>query len=62
MNRRPLSDFEEPARALAEERGRDPLEPTFYGDKNGAKRPLWVNYAENLRSHWEKNQALKEFV
>jgi hypothetical protein len=60
--RRPLADFEQAARQFAKDRGRDPEELTFFGDPQGAKRPIWVNFAEALRSHWEKNELLKEFT
>lgn len=62
MIRRPLTDFEQLARKMAEDRGRDPNELTYFGDPHGAKRPLWVNFADGLRSHWEKNELLKEFT
>lgn len=57
--RRPLTHFEQAARQLATDRERDPDELTFFGHPQGEKRPIWVNFAEALRSHWEKNKLLE---
>ena len=60
MTRFPISNFESAARELCRLRGKDPELLSYYGDKEGRKRPLWVNVAENLRSHYECDIALEK--
>lgn len=63
MTRLPIEAFEQAARSLAKTRGWAPDELSFYGAKGDAaqhKRPKWVNLAEELRAHYERDQALDE--
>lgn len=60
MIRLPLSKFESAARELVEIHERDPDMLSFYGDLGGKKRPLWVNFAEALRAHYERDIALEK--
>lgn len=59
MTRLLLQRFEGPARELCVARGKDPDEPTFF--HNGEeKRPRWLDFAEQLRNHYERDMALEK--
>lgn len=60
MQRQTADQFEIAARELAFLRGKDPEQLTFYGDSDGRKRPLWASLAEELRSHYEREEALEK--
>jgi len=48
-----IEAFKLPAIELCEIRGKNPEELTFFGNSPD-KRPLWMNYAEQLRALNEK--------
>ena len=60
MARLSIDPFRPAAVALAKLRGRDPEEMVFYSEngREKTKRPLWMNYADQLRSHYERNYVL----
>ena len=60
MTRLPIENFEQAARLLAQTRGLAAEELSFYGDIQNRKRPKWVNLAEELRAHYEREHALDE--
>lgn len=55
--RKPLEFFEPAARQLCTMNGKSPDEMAFYG-QGEKKRPLWIQYAETLRNHYERDQLL----
>lgn len=60
--RKPLNHYEEAARDLCHLRGYDPDKIVRFNERDNQSnlRPLWMNYADQLRAHDERTQVLED--
>lgn len=60
--RKPLAFYREAARDLCRLRGYDPDKIVHFNERDQGSnlRPLWMNYADQLRAHDERTRVLKD--